>query len=60
MPSKLVEATWHKRVGTPSTVDSQVPQVPASQPRFGRSQWARKWIAQSADMSDHVANETSR
>jgi hypothetical protein len=59
-PSSRVDANWQSLAGTPSTSDSQVPHVPASQPRSGRSDRPRNLIAHSAEVSDQVANESCR
>ena len=59
-PSSDVDGSRHNLVGSPSTNDSHVPQSPLSQPRRGRSYLARNRMANSADMSDHVANEKCR
>jgi hypothetical protein len=53
----LVEGMMQSRRRVPSTSDSHVPQSPISQPRLGRSDFAKKRIAHSADVSDQVANE---
>ena len=36
-PAREVDGSWHNRVGSPSTSDSQAPHWPASHPRRGRS-----------------------